>query len=721
MEHPGTAFALPNLLSQKISKLDPWSFAPHVPDTVLADKDAFVKWGVSARTEHCYYSLVEGVTPGLRVTSHNEPCKIHGIVADFDTAIGTALLDRIRTRPPGEFMPNWIHRTRFSGGVRLVWLFSAPALVYDARMANKFLEIALSKIKVAKFLPGLDRDCAVKATSYYEAGTAWEKLSEAKISDDFTGLWLFNAGDKIKWATLNNPIIPLADLEQELQKRWPGAWPGTFALGVSGPRFWDQSADNPRGAIIRETGMQCFTGATAFVPWASIFGREFVEKYRAETLGAIMQGTWYDGKFYWRKTESGAWNPWTKDDLKLCLRVQHGISQKAKDSNSSEMDEVLNGIHEQRRVEAALPFVHQPDGLIAYNNSRYLNISQCRCMVPSDEPVTKWGDGFEWTAKFLDGLFADDSQKTWFLAWLKRYYEGGVRQSPRLGQAVILAGPVDRGKTLLSTGLISRIVGGHADASAYFLGDERFTSHILSMPLMTIDDTSPATDTLRHVRYSTMLKKLTANQWHTYEKKFMPAGSVEWMGRVMITCNTDPVSIRLLPDMDLSNAEKISLLRCRDKPSTDFPPRVEINNTLDVELPSLCRWLLNFQTPGLMEGSSRMGLKPCHDAVLFDIATQSGPAFSFLELVRLFLRNYFQENPDSIDWQGSATDLQAQINADETLRPLLHRSNPNALSAYLGQLRAKGFRIQQRRNRTTRTWILNKALMSDKGAIEEDK
>jgi len=50
----------------------------------------------------------------------------------------------------------------------------------------------------------------------------------------------------------------------------------------------------------------------------------------------------------------------------------------------------------------------------------------------------------------------------------------------------------------------------------------------------------------------------------SYEK-FKSSGEVPWFGRIIVTCNLDAESLRILPDMDLNTNDKISLFKAKMK------------------------------------------------------------------------------------------------------------------------------------------------------------
>lgn len=715
---------IPNLVAAQVTEKAPWEFKPQVPDEARVTKGQYREWLAKPTTPHCMYSYAEGAIKGMRISEDNPIIKVHGLIADYDTVISDEVFNLSMKESPGEFRPNWSHSTP-SGGRRLIWTFQTPALVYGMEMARMFLDVAAKNLKAKNYLAGLCFDSLGNPATYYDVGTRWQEMDSAPVPENFVFSWLFDMGAMVTRKDFDGPAIPLEVVAKEVETRFPGRWQGEFIKGASGPRFWDATSDNPRACVVNRfgTGMQCFTGGTAFMPWVAIFGPDFTNRYKAETLGSVMAGTWYDGRSYWRKTAEGWWFPWSKEAYLLYLRTDQQLgTHKAKGRSSSEVDDVLQAVHNQKVVMGAAPSVYFPDGPIMIDGERHLNISTLKTMEPADGDGSVWGKDFPWLANFLDAFFPDPVPRTIFLGWLQRAYAPAYRQLPLTGQVTLLAGGTGRGKSLLSTVIVSKMLGGSMDASRYFLGEDKFTDYVVSKPLWTVDDEVPATSANKQLRYSAMLKKVVANCEHIYEKKFMATGKVIWLGRVIITCNLDPNSIRLLPNMDQSNAEKINLFRCSDVDPfpVEFPDRRTLIKIIDQELPYLCRWLLTWELPKQYRGASRMGVIHYHDPLLYNSSVQSSDSFSFMEILQLFLLAYRELYPKAEIWKGTATDLLSQLGMQEALKPLVSRMSGLSVSKYLGQLLSKGFKMEQKRVNGRHTWYIPLSLADvEKDVIEE--
>ncbi len=625
-------FAIDNLVSQTARLVEPWTF-PNRAFEEFADKDTFLEYRKKPATKHLHYSAFEGLDPLLRVTENNKAVVLHGVVADYDATITAeeraAVLDKVKV----EFRPQWVSRT-FSSGARLIWAFEEPVCVPATEAAKAFLRMFKKKMKVGAIFPGLDEEALCNPATYYEAGADWTRLSDDVIPRNLVWQWMAQSGEGLRWDK-QHTAIPLEKVAEEVGRQYPGRWSGAFELGTRGVRFWDPTADCETAAVIRESGMQCFTGPSPFVPWGAILGHGFVEAFEADKLGKVIASLWFDGREYWRQGDDGRFQSLGREDMRLWLKSKHELSACVpKGESCSEVDHALRLVQENKRVVCAAPAVLKPTGLIRVSGQPVLNVSTVRVIEPVAGPVA-WGEGFPWLAEFLHGFFEPEEQLDFFLAWLKRYYETGWRRALLPGQAIFLCGEKDQGKNLLSNVVVSRLVGGHVDAADYLTGQTKFSGSFFEMPLWTMDDVTPLSDGAKHRHYSALLKKMVANRIFSADEKFKKVQTVEWCGRIIVTTNLDPESIRILPALDVSNQDKVCLFRIHTM-DRKFPENVV--EIIAGELPFFARWLLDWAMPDHVVGTVRYGVKAYIEESLLAEARQSSDTAQFEELLGAFLK-----------------------------------------------------------------------------------
>ena len=694
-------FCLPNLASSVVTEARPWEYSngstPH-----HVSKDEFRRWCASPGTESLFFSGFEGTHAAMRVGEANPAVFMHAVVADYDSPVAPGEREAFLRRAAPDYPPNYIGST-FSGNVRLLWLFDAKLPVFGTKVTEAFLRKLARELGLKKIFPALDEDAFYSVSQYYHCGSGWEMVQPTPLPSHLLHSWLLSVSKKADWSNYGDKI-PIGRVADELESRFPGKWSGPFEEGARGVRFWDESANNQTAAIVRSTGMQCFTGPKPFVSWGEIFGHKFVDAYRADTVGAAIEGVWFDGRDYWRKIE-GVWRLFKRQDITLHLRVAHGISdERQRGSAASLMDEVLNQIQQTKSVDAAAPFIYRRDAVLSFGGKRYLNIARSLILLPADAPQP-WGVNFPYIAKLLDGFFDPPEQLEFFLSWTAFGYRNALSGKPRNGQAVFLAGDVNLGKTLLSNVMHGGLMGGHMDASDYLLGESKFNKELFEVGLWTVDDTVPSSDPRKQQLYSAMLKKIPANYSFQYHPKFRDQIMLPWAGRVIITYNADPESIRILPDVEMSLLDKVMLFKVA-KVERDF---TDAADRIRAELPYFARYLVDYEIPEQCRGDARFGVKCYHHPDLIETAQQSSRTGVFLELLEMFKTSVFSDASRE-EWVGSSTQLLSDMLNDEATKHVAAKYSPEQLGRLLGKMEAQNFPGLRRMPRQSkiRLWCINR-------------
>lgn len=693
-------FAIPNHSAESVFACEPWDFPLKVPSEAMESKTAFRQWSRNPKTRHCFFSGMEGIHGSMRVSESNPIYRCHGLVADYDANIPATMLNELVDTCPTEFLPNFASRT-FSGGARLAWLLENPVLVPDSKSARAFMRHAARVMKLDKMLPGFDSKAFSSPDTYYEVGSDWRSYHDKPITETFAWLWLAESGKRLRWRPDEDTEIPLADVHKEIERQFPGAWGNVpFELGRRTRRFWDPTATNPSSAILRDGGFQCFAGDQPFVSWRTLLGNKFVDRFEADKLGRVLRDTFFDGRRFWCKNDAGTWLDESTEGFARALKVDYGLDPRVpKGATCSEVDRAIQAVHKNKRVMAALPYVHMPTGFIKIDGDPYLNISSVRCMTPASRRG-EWGERFPWLARFLEELYNPREQLQHLLAWWKRFYEGGLRLKPSLGQAVFTVGPVGCGKTLLQCNIIAKSVGGHVDSSDYIVEGNEFSGTFVKKPLMSIDDSSPASDHRRHSKYSSKIKKLVANPHQYFNEKYQCAGQVTWLGRVMVSLNDDPESLQMLPDLQQSLLDKIMILRVK-RPSFEFPEMHKLEKIIDTELPHLLRWLLHWTPPQEVVGEARFGVKSYYHPSTHREALESSYNYAFIEILQMFLLEYeASDQRGSRDcWRGTAAELLAQMRNNELVKTVCDEYKATSVGRHLRALSTQGYDVVVEKDR----------------------
>lgn len=723
-------FVLKNLVSAAITQGDPWTFTGTVKPEHRTDKAARDAWICTPTTDWNVYSFVEGLNENQRISlpatgsdkEGNPPYRLHGFAGDYDARISDADVFAQLAKFP--FKPRWMERT-LSGNVRLLWFFEKPMLLPSAKFTEAFLTKVLEDFPADKLLPAFDKGAWTNCTRYYTNSGDWTEIPGAKdIPAERVLGWTVKIGAKFEWVKETGAVeIPLEVLRPELASKYPRfiEWPGEFALGEMGPSFWIDGSVSPKSATVRETGIQTFSAhaTQAFYSWGDLLGAQFVKGYQADNLGRAVAGIYHDGKGYWRQLPGGMWRPFEKNDIREHLRVARGISQKSDKQGISDLDRAMQHIQSFQEINGAGPFVGRPNGLIMLDGTPVLNRSTRKVIQPSGKKEI-WGarGSLPFLSRYFDRFFGTPEQLPFFLAWLSYYYKSFYLQDPRSGQGVFIAGDPDVGKTFLSQGVLTRLMGGSADASDVLLGKTNFGSEMFEVPLWTVDDGIFASALRTKQQFAEALKSMVANRYHMCKEKFRVPVKVQWQGRPFTTLNRDAQSAQALPDMSGTIRDKLMLFTtCTTEQMKDvgFMTQSEMEAMLVRELPALAQFLLDYVPESQCVGDVRFGVNSYHEPSLLVSAEQSSYTSGFSQIVEDWKDQYFGiqcKGQDIEYWEGTPFQLKKSMSGiDPAAQDALRGHDVDRIGRNLAALQAKGHRIEYRdpegKSRVWRIWRYN--------------
>lgn len=708
--------SIPNLASTSVSWVCPWTFPGNsIPADVKgkAGKRQRSAWIEDPSTAHNCYLGWEGFDSATRISSRsdgNQPYKLHALIADYDAPVEDSELLKGCERL-GEFLPAYFERT-LSGNSRFVWPLEEPVTVPSREFAVELLKFLLQRIPVESLSVKFDAPAWLAPERAYTNSCEWAKVSDYRIPAKLMSGWMFQVAEKFSFRNSSDSIaIPLDVVWPELVKRFPGAsWPSDFVEGSQGPSFWVEGSTSLKSALVKAEGLYTFA-AHAVKPWWSwrdLLGSQFVDAYEAKTLGAAVDGIFFDGKGYWRKDGRGRWMSYTKEDTGAHLEIEKHLSRRAPRGQSSEVDRALQHIRQWNTVIGAAPFVFRPTGLIRVHDHFALNTFTREVVKPVEGPPVVWGPTgpMPYVSHYLDNFFDPHEQLDYYVSWLKRFYMSASSEQLESGQNIFIVGPTGVGKTLLSTVFMARLMAGHAEAENYLMGNTSFNSQLFESALWTIDDNSATVTAATHRKFSTIIKRMAANTTFEYHAKFQVPCQVKWQGRVVVTMNQDEESIRLIPDLGISILDKICLFRASGV-EKKFPPNRELEEIIQRELPYFARWLIDYEVPVKCKGANRYGIRSYHEESLVRTAKHSSNVNSFQEVLDDWRVDYFAEKSD--DWRGSAYQLLVAFNANPAKAAALRGLDSFAISRGLSSLKTQGYPfIDSHDAPEGRVWIIKK-------------
>ena len=658
--------AIENLSSRQAIVWDTSEPTPSLPE--FASKDEYRAWCAKPTTKHLFVTTGIPRFPKQRSSSAaNEIVTMKVVVAEFD-APHAAVIDFGKS----PFAPSWACET-YSGHLRLWWELPIEITLDNDTHRKEFLQIFFKEVKANKLSPGFALEESVNAYQYYEIGRKWQCVNEMPtIPEDLLVGWSFRACAN-KWPA-ERTAVKFEDVRKECSVRWPNcgiAWE-TFGPGIRVHRWWVEGADANSG-IVTEHGVRCWTGDQTFVPWSSILGADWIRSKSDRVVGSAIAGWYFESRTtkYWSRECGGVWHSFMPSDVVRRLAAK-GISPvRDKSTGNSLSDQALTMIQDTAAVHAIYPAFYRKESVIDIGGIRYLNTSTIQPLQPAeldDKPVG-WGIGFPWIANYMERLLGEIPRK-YYLHWLAHYYRQAIEGKPGRGLAAFLAGPTNTGKTYLNRQIHHKLFGGSADASKFMVGGDMFNSVLVASPFWTIDDAVAATDARSRERYSQTVKSITANEGVIMRGMMREGFLAPWFGRLFVTMNDDPESLKMLPITDISIKEKLLVMRANN---TGFKPHEWAGEDhLDAELPYFARWLLHFE-PSREIWGGRFGIRHYLDPDLISDGESAAPVSGTLEILEAWAQRYFENRKGETEWVGTASELDEQVSAYETLHKALCR------------------------------------------------
>tara|TARA_R110000824_G_C15212332_1_gene676725 strand:- start:807 stop:2972 length:2166 start_codon:yes stop_codon:yes gene_type:complete len=628
-----------------------------IPD--LPNKDARRAWSSNPSTDHVFYSMNEGLLPSVRlsVNGENKVCAVWGIVAEYDKYdVPWAIIDDL-IKTQSSILPTWRSRTG-SGGLRLVWEFESKLLM-DHGMFRAFMNAMSKLLKLERLFQDFDSS-SLKFSQYFELGVDWTKVGEPIPNDIFKGVLLKVAIDNPPQAQ-GNISVPISIVAEEVHTnpKYKGRWGEDFSVGTRGPLFWLDDGIERDGCQVVEDGMVCYSdrAGKGFLTWKEIFGAKFVEAYESKKLLALTDQYWFNGTKYYKDIKG---IPSQVPEKQVLLELKRaGFSYRARRGQPlSEMEAAILTIQNESRIDEVAPVIFSKDKVVLCNSHRILNSANLHPVEPAVDGDPKlWPFIHEW----LSQLFNTEEALNYFYSWMQRFYIAVYNKEEAQGQALLLVGPTNKGKSLLSNRVIAALVGGFADASEYLSGQTNFNKDLARVAAWVIDDTTSAASFQEQRKATELIKKSAANPRIEYHAKYADAVTLPWTGRVILSLNMDPNSLSVIPTLDSSNRDKLMALKVAKKATSEFPPNIEVEATIKEELPHLARWLMDiFVMPKEMKGQARFGVKSFIDKEIEAAAYDNSSRALVAELVEFFVtkaREYGKEGK----WTGTLTTFLAEL------------------------------------------------------------
>jgi hypothetical protein len=414
---------------------------------------------------------------------------------------------------------------------------------------------------------------------------------------------------------------------------------------------------------------------------------------------------YYDsnGTSFWVQNDRDGWMKVTAVDVRRRLKERGHSSTKGEKETVSEVDSLLTSIQESNDVDYA-------ESLAGYSSGLYL-INEKRILV-RDSPKLLTREYGKWlTLEEMIVNMLGEEQIVYLYGWLKVAVQSIYHLKPRLGQALVLAGPKDCGKSLLQ-GLITVLFGGRsAKPHRYMIGETPFNSELIGAEHLIIEDEQASTDIRARRNFGSAIKDICANVTQSAHAKHRTAISLTPLRRLSISVNDEPENLMILPPIDSSIQDKLIILKAERHemplPTATDAERETFMNRLMKELPCFLDFLFKYEIPKELV-SNRYGITHYHHPDILETISAMAPETRLLELIDVQLF----DSPAPGPWEGSANQLE-RILTDQRDSKVKREADrlltfPLACGTYLGRLQKKcSNRLKHDHTKTGNVWTIN--------------
>ena len=398
-------------------------------------------------------------------------------------------------------------------------------------------------------------------------------------------------------------------------------------------------------------------------------------------------------------------------EIRRKLRVRGIRSRPDTDAGESvaPLDKILDAATELRAIDFAANIGGTPAGVYDLPGGRVLVRESPRLI----EPVAGI---YPTITALLTGLLGDDGMAR-LCAWLTIAFTALRAGKRRPGQALIIVGPPDCGKSRIQHQIITPILGGRsADPKSFFFGRTDFNAELIGAEHLLIEEIPASSRHEERQFFGERIKEIVANDTARLHKKNRDAVTVSPFWRLSITLNDNPEKLRCLPLLTDDLSEKIIMLQAKPAPefwarfSDASDMREAFLSAIERELPAFAHDLATVPVPQHLE-DRRYGLKSFIPDELARTIFEGEPEHHLWLLINKGI--FPEEREGSGPWSGDAEDLKGKLCADgcpvrASASRLLGSVHLSTIGTWLRQLKARfPTRFDRHRKGDERTWIIH--------------
>ena len=370
------------------------------------------------------------------------------------------------------------------------------------------------------------------------------------------------------------------------------------------------------------------------------------------------------------KDSDGNFRDYRKGPASARLGFEYGMSKEAQEILFAEIyrDKVIDFVTEIGGARKGLREIGGRKVLVPREQRRITP-------VKGDWPILK---------QYLLGMLGNE-QFEWYLGWLKTWLDGFYSYQSTVGQVLIAIGETSSGKTLLKE-IHNHIFDGGGQPLKYMTGSTNFNGELCAVCSWYIDDKLNDLGHRGKKKLKAECKEMAVAGELRFEFKNQTAFTASPCTRLLICCNYTEDSVSVIPDIDESTRNKISILHCSRKPmpmpARTAKERETFMSHLKSELPALIYYLLNEhiirkEIADLEE--ERMGVRGYHNQYAMDyVDSYSNDGSRLLAMIDC-LRQYYDPQKDS--WRGNSSALLEFLKS----RGVEQMATPTSIGRFLNQ------------------------------------
>ncbi|MGA8659626.1 MAG: hypothetical protein WB586_26180, partial [Chthoniobacterales bacterium] len=350
------------------------------------------------------------------------------------------------------------------------------------------------------------------------------------------------------------------------------------------------------------------------------------------------------------------------------------ISDRRDTPASSPLDRTYTALHDRHHVDHWGPLAGYQPGIIHHGGKKVLITKGAELI----EPVK--GE-FPTIREFMDGMLQDQAihAHCWNQLAVVPLYNGEITT----GQILVLAGPIDSGKSVYQKLLVTPLLGGRAAKPyAYMIKRTDFNEDLFECEHLMCEDETPARDMETRLLFASELKKLAADDNHWCQGKGRKALTLPPFWRVTVSVNDHPDYLPAIPAKDETLKDKMHILKTHAGATVQLVEKLggkkAFADKIREEIPAYLYWLLHeFQIPEELK-ETRFGMKAFQHPEIVAAVEDTAPYMLLLEVMEHQFAGLKHENM-------TLTELANQLENPNTPRGVLPNSI-NTLAKYLSSL-----------------------------------